>query len=214
MFNKNNISWREIDALRDCVKSYMSEERYIHTLGVEQESEKLAEIFEYSDDISKINAAALLHDITKELLNDAQLGLCRKYDIKLSEQDMCVPKSWHAKTAAYVAQHEFNADYEIFNAIYYHTFGAPYEIFDLAAKIIYFADWIEPNRTFKLCIEVREWFYRNIENANTLEDKYKVLDKAILLSLDKTIVALINDRVFIHEDTLQSRNSFISCGDR
>lgn len=208
MFNKNNISWRELEALRDCVKLFMREERYIHTLGVEQESEKLAEIFDYHD-ITKIKAAALFHDITKELSNDAQLDLCRKYDIKLSGQDMRVPKSWHAKTAAYVTRREFGADDEIFNAIYYHTFGASYEDFALAAKIIYFADWIEPNRTFEVCVYVREWFYENLKNAKTLGDKHKVLDNAILLSLDKTITALINDGSFIHDETVRNRNSFV-----
>lgn len=211
MFNKNNIGWEEHDRLRECVKPFMSERRYAHTLGVEQESEKLARIFGCgNEEISKLKAAALLHDITKETERDIQLELCEKYKIELSGDDMRVDKEWHAKTGAYVARHEFGACDIIFNAIYYHTFGASYKDFDLPGKIIYLADYIEPGRNYQACLDVRGYFYKNLECALTLEDKYKLLDDTVLLSFDKIIGALLTERLFIHGNTVRNRNSFLS----
>jgi predicted HD superfamily hydrolase involved in NAD metabolism len=207
-FNKNNIRWEEHDKLRDCVKSVMTEKRYAHTVGVEEESEKLAGIFEYKE-TGKIKSAALLHDITKELDKDAQLELCRKYNIELSADDMRAPKSWHAKTGAYAARHEFGADGVIFDAVFCHTFGASREKFGLASKIIYLADWIEPGREHQDCLELRGYFYKNLKNAANLKDKHRVLDDTILQSFGKSIHALLTDGLFIHGDGVKNRNSFI-----
>lgn len=208
--NKNKINWEEHDRLRECVQSFMKEKRYIHTLGVEQESVKLAEIFECENNlVKKIKSAALLHDITKEFDKNKQLEICEKYKIKLSKNDMQVENEWHAKTAAYIAEYEFGADDIIFNAVYYHTFGTPYKSFDLPSKIIYLADYIEPNRAFQDCLEVRKYFYKNLENAKNTEDKFHVLNETILFSLNKTLQILINENFFIHKNTLKCRNSFI-----
>jgi predicted HD superfamily hydrolase involved in NAD metabolism len=208
--NKNKISWEEHDKLRECVKSFISEERYIHTLGVEQESAKIAEIFECEPMlVKKIKSAALLHDITKEFSREKQLEICEKYKIALSGDDMRVEKEWHAKTAAYIARCEFGADDTIFHAIYYHTFGASYKSFDLASKIIYLADWIEPERLFKDCVDTREYFYTNLENTENLGDKYKVLDRTILFAFDKTVQILLNEGLFMHKNTVENRNTFI-----
>ena len=206
--NKNKISWEEHDKIRECVKPLMHEKRYIHTLGVEYESERLAEIFEYKD-MAKIKSAALLHDITKEFDRDKQLEICVRHKIKLNKSDMRVPKEWHAKTGAYIARHEFGAGDLIFKAIYYHTFGAPYKSFDLPSKILYLADYIEPNRDYQDCVDVREYFYRNLNHADNLEDKLKVLDGTILFSLNKTLEVLIRENYFIHKNTVKCRNSFI-----
>ena len=195
--NKNNISWEEHEKLRECVKSLVKDKRYLHTLGVESEAEKLAGIFECEPElIKKIKSAALLHDITKNFDRGAQLEICSKYKIKLNKDDMQVEKSWHAKTAAYIARHEFGADDIIFNAIYYHTFGAPYKNFDLPSKIIYLADYIEPGREHQDCLDVREYFYKNLD-----------LNDSILYSFNKTLQILIDGNFYIHN--VKNRNSFV-----
>ena len=197
----------KINKIRERVKETLKEKRYIHTLGVESESEKIAEIFGCEPElIKKIRTAALLHDITKELSQKEHLDLCAEYKIKLSGSDMLVPKGWHAVTGAYAARHEFGADDIIFNAIYNHTFGAVYKKFDLAAKIIYIADWIEPNRDYDKCLEVREYFYNNLNN---LEDKYRALDESILFAADMSFKGVIEDNLIMHERALKCRNSFI-----
>jgi len=209
--NKNNISWEDHDKLRECVKYLMKEKRYAHTIGVEQESEKLAEIFECEPAlVKKIKSAALLHDIAKEFERDKQLEICAEYKIELNEDDIQAENEWHAKTGAYIARHEFGADDIIFNAVYYHTLGASYNQFNLPGKIICLADYIEPNRDYQDNLEVREYFYKNLERAENLENKYEVLDDAILFSVNKTLQALIDENLFIHVNTIKSRNSFIA----
>ena len=205
--NKNNINWNEHDKLRELVKARVKEKRYIHTLGVESESVKLAEIFGCGAElVKKIKSAALLHDITKEQSREEQLEICVKYKIKLNGNDKRIYQGWHAATGAYVARREFGADDIIFNAIYNHTYGAVYKKFDLAGKIIYLADWIEPNRDDANCLAVREYFYKNLENH---EDKYRALDGSILFAADAAFKLVIENNLIMHKRAVKCRNSFI-----
>ena len=208
--NKNKINWDDFDGLRETVKSLVKEKRYIHTLGVELEAVKLAEIFELKDEnfIKKIKSAAILHDITKEFNKKTQLEICREYNFKLTYEDKKAEKPIHAKTAAYVAKFEFGADDVIFSAVYNHTLGGSFDA-PIADKIIYLADYIEPNRAYQDCVDVREYFYAKINNAKNLNDKFKILDETMLFSCNITIKALIEDNLFIHKNTIKYRNSFI-----
>ena len=209
--NKNKISIDNLDGIRETVRGLVKEKRYTHILGVEGEAVRIAEIFGSGEDfIKKLRAAALLHDITKEFDMKKQLEICGKYNIEISEDDIKAVKPLHAKTGAYIAKIEFGADSLIFNGIYNHTapssppgkFG-----FDLFGKIIYLADWTEPNRDFPECIEIRDYFYSRIDSGN--RDKAMILDKTLLLSYNKTIEILVRDGLFIHEDTVKCRNNLI-----
>ena len=199
--NKNKINWEDHDKLRECVRSFMGEPRYIHTLGVEGESEKLAEMFGCGrKETKKIKTAALLHDITKEFSREKQLEICGKYKIKLTGDDLRVEKGWHAITAAYIARHEFGACDTVFDAIYNHTFGALLQEFLLPAKIIYLADYIEPGRAHKDCIAVREYFYKN-----------KNLDETLFYAMNTALQIVLNENLFMHKSAVEYRNSFINC---
>ena len=207
--NKNNISPNDFGGMREALKSLVKEKRYAHTLGVEREAANLAKIYECGEDVANgLRAAAILHDITKEFDKKTQLSICAKYGFKLTSDDKAAEKPIHAKTAAYVAKFEFGADDLVFGAIYSHTLGGPHNA-PIADKLIYIADYIEPNRAYQDCIEVREYFYSKIGLAGSLEEKYKILDETMLFSFDKTIEGLIGESLFIHKDTIKYRNSFI-----
>ena len=208
--NKNKTGWDDFNGLREIVKSLVKEKRYIHTLGVEEEAVKLAEIFGCGEAlIKKFRSAAILHDITKEFDLNRQLEICDKFKIKLSGDDLRVEKEWHAKTAACIAKSEFGADDVIFNAIYYHTVGA-YKSYALSAKLVYLADYTEPYRTFQECVDVRGYFYAGMENAKSMEEKYNVLNETMLFSMDKTLEILIKEKYYIHKNTVKYRNSYIN----
>ncbi|MCL1858694.1 MAG: bis(5'-nucleosyl)-tetraphosphatase (symmetrical) YqeK [Oscillospiraceae bacterium] len=179
--NKDNINWDDFDGLRALVKSLVKEKRYTHILGVEEEAVKIAEIYNCGDEfIKKLKSAAILHDITKEFGVEKYFEILESYNIILSEDEKKAEWSLHAKTGAYIAKFEFGADDIIFNAIYNHTDISDLSKFpDLFNKILHLADWIEPNREDQRCIEVREYFYSKIEKAETLEQKYKILDETI-----------------------------------
>ena len=63
-------------------------------------------------------------------------------------------------------------------------------------KIIYLADYIEPNRKFPGVEEIRN-------TAN------KDLDKAVLMALDSSIIHVISRGLLIHNDSILARNDLI-----
>ena len=210
--NKKKINYLEHDKLRLLVRDFVKSSRYEHTLAVESEAVKLAGIFGKNDDIdyiNKIKSAAILHDITKEMTAEQHYEICGKYRIKLSDEDKAIIKVLHAKTAAYIAEIEFDADKNtVFWGIYNHTLGGV-KHFSLFAKIIYLADYIEPTRTFADCVAVRDYFYGNITGTRNLKERLKVLNETILYSMDKSLEALIKDNLVIHRDAVICRNKFL-----
>jgi len=208
--NTDKISRDDYAGIRGLVKTLVKEKRYAHILGVEREAAKMAGIFGCGGDtVKKLKTAALLHDITKEFDMQKQLEVCRAYKIKLSADDKKAPKAIHSKTGAYIAKVEFGADETVFGAIYNHTIGDPSKEPDLTDKIIYLADWTEPNRDYEDCAAVREYFYSGITGAASMKEKHMILDKTMLFAYNKSIEALIRDNLFIHRDAIKRRNALI-----
>ena len=58
------ITEKMLAELRERVKPYLTDKRYLHTLAVEEEAAALGSVYLPSD-INRLRAAALLHDITK-----------------------------------------------------------------------------------------------------------------------------------------------------
>ncbi len=193
--------------IRDIVKRFTTEKRFPHVLGVEKEADQLGKIF-LPNKRDKLRVAALLHDITKKLTTDKQIELCNEYGIKLDEH--MVPKMLHSKTGCEFARRmlgENIVDKEIYDAIYYHTAGkAGMSLFE---AILYLADYIEETRTFSDCVELRNYFYSNIKEADSYEEKIEVLRKTLILSFDMTIKILIDENDFIYLDTINARNYYV-----
>ena len=124
----------------------LSEKRYTHSLGVADEAKKLAE--RYNADVNKAYIAGLVHDVAKEVKPDEARELLRdKFGIYLDSVTYNVPKLLHAHLGACFAQTEFGIyDAEILDAIKYHTTAKA--DMSILTKIIYIADYIEPNRSF------------------------------------------------------------------
>ena len=86
------IAESEIEGIRTRVGVSMSEKRYRHTLAVEEMASRLADLY-CPEKKNKIRAAALLHDITKELGVGQQLDICREYGIELERDAYFAPKT-------------------------------------------------------------------------------------------------------------------------
>ena len=69
MLNNENIS-----ELANCVKARLSPKRYMHTEGVKKCAELLGSRL-LPDALKELSAAALLHDISKELTWEEQLSI-------------------------------------------------------------------------------------------------------------------------------------------
>ena len=190
------------------IKNYESEKRFKHTLGVQDEAYKLGLVF-LPQKAEKLRLAGLLHDITKDFPLKSQLELCEQYEILIDKSNI-VPKLLHSKTGAEFARRSFGVeiiDDEIYNGIFRHTTGcARMSLFD---SIIYLADYIEAGRTFEDCIILRNYFYDNLENATTIEQKLEVFRQTMVKSFDLTIKNLIDEGKQIDSDTINARNYFL-----
>ena len=117
--------------------------RFEHSIGVEYTAGTLA--FLYGVDCERAMIAGLLHDCAKYVPNDKKIRKCEKRGIAISECEYQNPELLHAKLSAVYAKEKYGvADEEVLSAIACHTTGKP----DMTTleKIIYIADFIEPNR--------------------------------------------------------------------
>ena len=125
--------------------------RVPHVAGCSMTAKKLA--LQYGANATDAERAGILHDITKALSAEEQLKLCERYAMILDNFERETPKLLHAKTGATIAREVFGENDAVYEAIYWHTTGKA-EMTDLE-KIIYLADYIEPNRNFAGVEELR-----------------------------------------------------------
>ena len=199
-----------LSVLREKIKDYQTGKRYGHTLAVEREAMALGEIF-LPEEINRLRAAALLHDITKIYDVEKQLKICNEFDIIIRGEDIAAPKLFHARTGALIAKRDFfeYCDEEILGAVRWHTTGrAGMSVFEM---LIYLADYIEDTRTFEDCVKLRNQFYKGIERAEDHKERLSVLRKAMITSFDMTVKCLIEEGALVDRDTIEARNWFILC---
>lgn len=153
---KANLDW-----LREKGHAMLKTKRIPHVIGCEQEAVRLAKRWGESE--YDAAAAGILHDITKKLSVEEQLILCDKYGIIIDMSVAGTDKTLHQITGAAVAYHEFGVSEKIRDAIRWHTTGKP-DMSDLE-KIIYLADYIEPNRCFDGVERIRALSYQNLDAA-------------------------------------------------
>lgn len=203
------ITEKMLHSLREQIKGSMSERRFAHTAAVEEMVARLCALYcpEYT---LPLRAAALLHDLTKELTPEAQEELCRAYDIPVDEVQRRSPKTYHAKTAAARIARDFPAfaDPIIVNAVRWHTTG--HEGMTLTEKLLYLADYIDDTRTFPSCVLLRRYFFGAEPELMTKEERERHLRATLLLSFEHTLKDLAAEGAPIDEDTVRARNSLLA----
>lgn len=132
-----------IASIQKRLKKTLDEDRYIHTLGVSYTAASLAMRYEYS--VTDAQMAGLLHDCAKCIPKEKQILLCEKHHINISDFEKRNPFLLHAKLGAFLAMRKYGiTNKEIISSILCHTTGKPN--MTLLEKIIYIADYIEPQR--------------------------------------------------------------------
>ena len=154
----------ELYWLREKAYAMLSPKRVAHVVGCEAEAVNLA--MRWGEDPENAAEAGILHDITKKLVLSDQLILCRKYGIINDTAEEENVKLLHAKTGAAIAKDLFNISGEVYDAIRWHTTGKP--DMTLLEKIIYMADYIEPNRDFEGVEKLRKLAYEDLDKAMAL----------------------------------------------
>ena len=150
-----------IEKLQEVVVSLLKPNRVAHVLGCRETAVELARL--YGADETDAARAALLHDITKALSGDLQLTMCCSYGTMLDKFSLKNPKTLHALTGSLVAERIFGENEAVVDAIRCHTTGKA--DMNLLEKIIYVADYVEPNRDFPGVEELRNLAYTDITKA-------------------------------------------------
>ena len=149
--------------LRKQLEKELKPERFDHTLGVAYTAASMA--FVHGSDVEKALIAGYLHDCAKCMSHDEQIKICEKNKIEISEVERKNHSLLHAKVGMYLARTRYDVyDTDILNAIRWHTTGR--EDMSLLEKIIYIADFIEPNRKVLEDMEViRQGAFSDIDRC-------------------------------------------------
>lgn len=149
-----------MDELRCVSYSMVKAKRLAHIRGCEEEAARLAR--RWGADEDRMRRAAILHDCTKYLSHEEHLDICDKYGVELDPLERATDKLLHAKSGAALAKYVFGQD-DIYDAILYHTTARA--DMSLEEKLLYIADYMEPNRNFPEVEELRRLAYTDLDGA-------------------------------------------------
>lgn len=180
----------ELNAMISKLKNSLSSEKFTHSLNVMKETVELAEHYQVDRDLAVV--AGLLHDCAKCIPNEEMLRLCSEFNILTDEITSRHPELLHGPVGAAIAKRDYGVtDDRILQSIEVHTTGTIN--MTMLQKIVFIADLIEPDRSYKGVEKIRE---------KVLVD----LDDALILAIDSTICFTVKKGVLIHPDTIKTRN--------
>lgn len=178
----------DLPELRACSDALVLQKRVRHIRGTEEEAARLAR--RWGADETLARRAGILHDCTKYLSGEEHIAICRQYGVPLDDLERSAPKLLHSKTGACIARHVFGESDEVYEAIFWHT-TAKADMTTLE-KILYVADYMEPNRAFDGVERLRELAYSD-------------LDRALLLGVEITVQEMRDRDLPVHKNTLQAQ---------
>lgn len=179
-----NLSMQQLE---QAVVSLLKPSRVAHVLGCRDTCIALAK--QWGANEVDAGRAGLLHDITKALDGPLQLTLCRAYGTMLSDFSVQNPKTLHALTGSLVAERIFGENEAVVSAICSHTTGKAN--MNLLEKIVYVADYMEPNRDFPGVEKLRQLACQD-------------MDLALKTGLEMTISMLIQQNREISKESLEA----------
>ncbi len=181
--------WTE-EKIHDYLKKNINDNRYIHTLGVVETAKKLAKLNGVDEEKAKI--AALIHDMAKCMPKDKQFEILKDHGVEMDKYLLNSPQILHGAVGAILAKEIMGIeDTEILNAVRYHTTGK--ENMTVLEKIIYIADYIEPNRRYEGVEEIRKVAFND-------------LDEGVFMGIENTMLHLLREKQLIHINTINARN--------
>lgn len=184
------------ETILEWLKQNLSEERFLHTIGVAEKAEDMAKMFNISEE--KAYLAGLLHDCAKGFSNEKLLQIIND-NLTIDECEMINPKTYHAPVGAYIAKKEFGVtDEDILSAIRWHTIGK-LKMTDFE-KVVFIADKIE-NKTRPSSMINRISSKLSLENG---------LDEALLECYKITINSLTDRNLKICISTIEIYNELLS----
>lgn len=188
------MNFKSIEEYIDIVSKRLKPSRMKHTLGVMKKAKELSEIYGVSSEKAMI--AAVLHDYAKNLSDDELKKYIEDRSIEVDKESNMNISLMHGIVGSYMVKEELGIeDKEILDAISYHTFGR--ENMSLIEKIVFLADAIEDGRDYEGVEDIREVSRTDI-------------DRAIVLSIENTLMYVLKNGHIIHLNSVRLRNELIN----
>lgn len=189
---KENLIQVSREELLDRAQARLSKKRFRHLVGVEETAVHLAE--RYGEDKERASIAALLHDYAKEASPEELQAFADHpdYDPDWPEAGNAI---WHGPLAVLMAKRDLGLDdHLIEQAVWNHTLGSL--AWTRLDKILYIADYIEPNRDFP-----------GVKGARKAAEKS--LDRAVDYKIRHSLMHLLESRQTIHPQTIAVYNQWV-----
>ncbi len=182
-----------VNELTDILSIRLSKKRFTHSINVAYEARKLAEHYGYHDP-DKAYLAGLIHDCCKEIPAEEQLAMVKKSKRNVSEAELASPPLYHAIAGAYYAETVFGYTEDSFlDAIRYHTTARAN--MTLIEEIIYLADLVSADRSYKDAAKMRKFAYQSI-------------NKAMFEAMKSAITEVIEKESLIPPNTIEAYNYY------
>jgi predicted HD superfamily hydrolase involved in NAD metabolism len=173
----------------------LDEFRKNHIIEVKNKSLEYNKKFNLNIDEKLVIQAAYLHDIGKGLHENEELEIIKKNNIFLDDIEKMNRALFHAPISEFISSSFFGiTDKKVLNAIRYHTVAR--EEMTSLDKLIYFADFIAPDRKFEI--------------NKDIEPNYKLgLNKLIITITTAKIKFLLSTLKIIHPNIIKLRNKLL-----
>lgn len=184
-----------LNIIADEFKEDLSNERYLHTIGVIEMALTLNKIHQLHIKEEQVFYAACFHDLAKFLPREVMLKYLQQYYPNEYLNLLNYPKVWHSFVGPYYVKDKCHInDPLILDAIKYHTTGRP--MMTSLEKIIFISDYIEKNTRFEDgMIRTRKIAMQN-------------LNAAVKVELSETIRFLEENHRPIYELTKETYNFY------
>lgn len=200
----------DLELIRGELGGLMSEFRLNHVLAVEAMASRIGSLF-FTDEESLliIRAAALFHDITKELDTKEHIEIANGFGEPFGELELCAPKTLHAKTAAMAVAQKYPrfAHPLVLSAVSRHSTGCGE--MNLIDKILFLSDYIDESRKYPDCVRLRGVFFDAPLEKMSRDEREEHLDGVLLEAVELIIKELLDGGSVIAPDTVMARNAII-----
>lgn len=185
----------QIDAY---LEAKLEDKHYRHVQSVRDMAVELA--VKYGANLQKTNLAALLHDCARWMNTRQLFEAVADYQIQLDEFERINTSLLHALIGAELAMDIFSVgDEEILSAVRSHTKGS--RSMTLVDKVLFVADFSEPNRTYPEAEAVRRIANQDLNQAVFEVSKFKITN---LLDRGKVIHP---DTIAVYNGVLRDMNN-------
>ena len=177
----------------ELIKEKLPDKRYQHSLRVADTAVKLARLYE--GDVDKAEMAGILHDYCKYDELGYMYQIVRQHDLDPNLLSFG-GEILHGPVCAALMKSEYDiTDDEILTAIAYHTTGRAQ--MTKTEKIVFIADYIEPERQIPGVEEIRDMAY----NQGSLDHTIYEISK-------RTVLYLISNDITVFNTTIESLNYY------